>query len=193
MFSFSIYDSISMSKLNVSFNYVNASLTTALRNMTSLRKLVLFVGGGLDILDGCTFKLEALVGDFIQGESLRKFLNSQPTLTSVYFWRPLHNLSDLEATCLPNLTQVTAYVPSLAYLIPGRPVSEVIALGLADDGIIDLSLFTLSTSPILKLLIDYSYLYPKSTHLLATTFPSLTHLFIVMPTDTVRGPTLLFI
>jgi hypothetical protein len=176
----------------MSYNYVNASLTTALRNMTSLRKLVLFVGGSLDILDRCTFKLEALVGDFIEGESLRKFLNSQPTLTSVHFWRPLHNLSDFEATCLPNLTQVTTYVPSLAYLIPGRPVSEVIALGRDYGGFIDLNLFTLSTSPILKLLIGYPYLYPKPTHLLASTFPSLTHLFIVMPTDTVRGPSYLF-
>jgi hypothetical protein len=161
--------------------------------MTSLRKLVLLVGGGLDILDGCTFKLEALVSDLIQGKSLRKLLNSQPSLTSVYFWRPQHNLSELEATCLPNLTQVTAYVSSLAYLIPGRPVSEVIVNGFADGGSIDLSLFTLSTSPILKLLINYPYLYPKSTHLLASTFPSLTHLFIVMPKDTVRGPTLIFI
>src|ERR1700733_2383747 len=75
LFSFATTDAIS--RLDAApVNYVNAHLSTALRNMTSLRKLSLFIGGDSDILDGCTFKLEALYGDFAHGESFRKFLNS---------------------------------------------------------------------------------------------------------------------
>jgi hypothetical protein len=164
------------------------SLSKALRNMTSLRKLALFIGGDSDILDGCTFKLEALSVDFAYDKSFHKFLNNQPSLTSVDY---LQDLPSLEATCLPNLTQVTASFSSLTHLIPGRPVSEVISLGPAEDGSSDMSFFTLSTSPILKLAIDYSCLYLKSTHLLTSIFPSLTHLFIVTDIDTVRGSPLL--
>jgi hypothetical protein len=173
-------------------NYVNASLITALRNMTSLRKLVLYIGGDSDILDGCTFKLEALSCDFAHDESFRKFLNNQPSLTSVEFMRGDEDFSDLEATYLPNLTKVSASFYSLTYLLPGRPVSEVIVLG-RDDEFSDLSVFTLSTSPILKLVIYYPHLYPKSTHLLASIFPSLTHLLMAIEKDRVRRPPLLLI
>jgi hypothetical protein len=166
------------------------SLAKALRNMTSLRKLALFIAKNSDILDGCTFKLEALSGDFAYDESFHKFLNSQPSLTSVSFLKPHNDFSDLEVTCLPNLTQVTSSFSSLAYLIPGRPVIEVISIGTAGSGSSDLSFFTLSASPIQKLAIDYICLYPKSTHLLTSIFPSLTHLFIVTEKDTVRGPPL---
>jgi hypothetical protein len=174
-------------------DYANAPLAIALRSMTSLRKLVLFIGGSSDILDGCTFKLEVLCGDFIHSESLSKFLNSQPSLTNVSFLRLRHGLPNLETTCLPNLTLVAASFTSLTHLIPGRPVSEVTSLGLADDGFYDLSFFTLSTSPILKLAIDYFCLYPDSTHLLASIFPSLTHLLMITEAHTVRGPPLLFV
>ena len=191
-FSFATNDPFSVVQA-LPVKYVNKTLAKALRNMTSLRKLVLIVGGGLDVLDGCTFKLEALAGDFTHDESFRKFLNSQPSLTSVDFLRRYDDFSNLEATCLPNLTQVTAWFSSLTYLIPGRPVNEVISLGPADGSSSDLSFFTLSTSPILKLAIDYSCLYPKSAHLLASIFPSLTHLLIESRTYTVRGPPLLFI
>jgi hypothetical protein len=174
-------------------NYVNAPLATALRNMTSLRKLALFIGGDSDILDECTFKLETLSCDFTHGESFRKFLNSQPSLTSVDLMRQHHDFSDLEAACLPNLTQVIAHFSSLTYLIPGRPVSEVMSLGRADDGFSDLNFFTLSTSPILKLAIDYFYLYPKSAHLLASIFPSLTHFTLVTQSHIVRGPPFIYL
>jgi hypothetical protein len=166
-------------------SYVNTSLITALRNMTSLRKLVLYISKDSGILDGRTFKLEALSGDFAYKKYFRKFFNSQP---GVDFLKPHNDFSDLEAICFPNLTQITSSFSSLTYLIPGRPVSEVISLGPAEGGSSDLSFFTLSTSPILKLAIDYSCLYPKSTHLLTSIFPSLTHLFIVTEIHTVRGP-----
>jgi hypothetical protein len=191
-FSSSTNDPVSMLS-DIPVNYKNTTLATALRNMTSLRKLVLFIGGSSDILDGCTFKLDALCGDFIHGESLRKFLNRQPSLTNVSFLRIRHDSPNLEATCLPNLTLVAASFSSLTHLIPGRPISEVTSLGLADDGFNDLSFFTLSTSPIIKLAIDYLCLYPKSTHLLASIFPSLTHLLMIAETHTVRGPPLYLI
>ena len=171
-----------------SANYVNKSLAKALRNMTSLRQLELYIGKDSDILDGCTFKLEAFSGDFAYNKSFRKFLNSQPSLTCVDFLREHNDLSDLEATCLPNLTQVAADFSSLTHLIPGRPVDEVISHGPAEGGFSDLSFFTFSTSPILKLMINYLCLYPKPTHLLASIFPSLNHLFMVMETNRVRGP-----
>ena len=75
---------------------------------------------------------------------------------------------------LPN---VTAWFSSLTYLIPGRPVSDITSLGVADDGISDLSVFTLSTSPILKLAIDYSLSISKIHTLLAIDF-SFSHLFV---------------
>jgi hypothetical protein len=191
-FSFSTTDPINAHR-DISASDVNAYIAIALRNMTSLRKLALFISGDTDILDGCTFKLETLTSDFTLRESFRRFLNSQPNLTTVDFLGRDDDFSDLEATCLPNLTQVTARFSSLTYLIPGRPVSEVISIGLANDRSNDLSFFTLSTTPILKLAINYSCLYPKSTHLLASIFPSLTHLLIESRTYTVRGPPLLFI
>jgi hypothetical protein len=193
LFSFTTYDPLSKFTFDAPpVKYVNKSLAKALRNMTSLRKLALFIGGGSGILDGCTFKLETLVGDFIHDKSFRKFLNSQPSLTSLSIVRKRDDFSDLEAARLPNLTQVAAPYSSLKYLIPGRPVSGVNLLAFAGDDISDLSFFTLSTSPILKLMIDYFGLYPKSTHLLASIFPSLTHL-LISETDPVCRPPLLFI
>jgi hypothetical protein len=179
-------------RLAISASDVNAYLPSSLRYMTALRNLALFISENSDILDGCTFKLETLSSGFALDESFRKFLNSQPSLTSVDFIRQI-DLSGLEATCLPNLTKVTAWFSSLTYLIPGRPVSEVISLGLAYGRPNDLSFFTLSTSPILKLAINYSCLYPKSAHLLASTFPFLTHLLMVTREHTVRRHPLLFI
>ena len=84
--------------------------------------------------------------------------------------------SPLDATCLPNLTQVTASISCLTYLIPGRPVCEVASFGdNPHEDPVDLSFFTLATAPIQKLSIDYSYLHPKTGHCLASIFPSLRH------------------
>ena len=172
---------------------MNAYLAVALRNMTSLRNLALSIEGDSDILDGCTFKLETFSSSFIFGKSFRKFLNSQPSLKSIKSMKRRNKISDLETMCLPNLTQVTAWFSSLPYLIPGRPVSDVISIGPAKDDFSDLNFFTLSTSPVLKLMIEYSCLYPKSARLLASIFPSLTHLSIATQTHEVCGPLFLFI
>jgi hypothetical protein len=83
------------------------------------------------------------------------------------------------ATFLPNLTQVTTNFSWLSQIIPDRPVSEVGCIGCANDAdSVDLIFFTRSTAPIQKITIDYTYLYPKSGQLLASIFPSLTHLAI---------------
>ena len=174
-------------------NYVKKTLAKALRNMTSLRNLKLLMGRDSNILDGCTFKLEVFSSDFAYDKSLRKFLNRQPSLTTIEFLKEDNDLSNLEATCLPNLTQVTASFSSLKYIIPGRPISDVSRHLITDDSPDDLNFFTLSTSPILKLTTTYSCLYPTSTHLLASIFPSLTHLSITTRKYEVRGPLLLFI
>jgi hypothetical protein len=152
-------------------------LATALRNMTSLRILKLTGAFRMDILDGCTFKLDSFVCIYLSnfGESFPKFLSSQPSLKYVRF--PGYTVSlPLEATCLPNLTRINANFPWLPYLIPGRPLNEVISTESTPYGHpIDWSFFALSTTPIQKLTINYSYLSPTPGHLLASFLPSLTH------------------
>jgi hypothetical protein len=157
-----------------------SNLAMAFRNMTSLRILKLFTGY-MDILDGCTFKLDSFECTLeSHSEAFPKFLSSQPSLkylTLHTLHTFVHNVSSsLEATCLPNLTRINAEFPWLPYLIPGRPLNEVILRGYpSNDHSIDLSFFALSTTPIQKLTIDHSYLYPTPIHLLASFLPSLTH------------------
>jgi len=159
--------------------YDGPDLAMALRNMTSLRILKLPKKFDVDTLDGCTFKLDTLDCYCLHNGSLRKFLSSQPSLRDVKF--PIDadstELSSLEATCLPNLTRINATFDQLPYLIPGRPLNEVIS----SDGCtckkhsIDLSFFALSTTPIQKLTIDYSFIHPTPIHLLESFLPSLIH------------------
>jgi hypothetical protein len=63
--------------------------------------------------------------------------------------------------------------------------------------LVDISFFTLSNSPIQKLKIDYSYLYPKSGQYLTSIFSSLTTLEITANTNRflaiVRDPPLLLL
>jgi hypothetical protein len=152
-------------------------LATALRNMSSLRSLYLDVmAGNASILDGCTFKLESLKCPFPYSESLQKFLTSQPSLTNLTIWTDYEPLPPFDERCLPNLTRVKARPSWLRILIPGRPVREVfMCLALSIDPI-DLSFFTLSTTPIQNLTIDYNMLYSKPVSLLVSIFPSLVYL-----------------
>src|ERR1700733_7416951 len=55
-------------------------LATALRNMSSLRSLVLVNIDDISILEGCTFKLESFSCEFPYSESLQQFLISQPSI-----------------------------------------------------------------------------------------------------------------
>jgi len=58
-------------------------------------------------------------------------------------------------------------------------VNEVNCIGCEDiEESVDLIFFTRSTTPLKKIIINYAYLYPKSGQLLASIFPSLTHLYI---------------
>jgi hypothetical protein len=169
-------------------------LATALRNMSSLRKLDLALGDKYsNILDGCTFKLDSFSFDTRCDEYLLKFLNSQPSLTHVTMpnlsHAELHTIYDriptFDATCVPNLTRVFAQVAWLRRLIPGRPVSEVDVSGypVIDSDFIDWNFFTLSTAPIRKLTITQSFIYDKPAEFLASIFPSLVHLSIFMIPD----------
>jgi hypothetical protein len=163
--------------LNSSFS--GSDLAMALRNMTSLRILKLPFASPIEILDGCTFKLDSFECTYWDhySESLPKFLSSQPSLKSVTFLSVGYKMqSPLEATCLPNLTRINASFSWLPYLIPGRPLNEVISTGYtSNENSIDFSFFALSTNPIQKLQVDYSYLYSTPAHLLASFLPSLTH------------------
>jgi hypothetical protein len=161
-------------------SYEDADLAMALRNMTSLRTLKLLGEFHVDILDGCTFKLDSFECTYLDNcsEFFQNFLSSQPSMKSVTL--PLDFdytvSSPLEATCLPNLTRINAAFPWFPHLIPGRPLKEVIMVGSTSHGhSIDWSFFTLSTTPIQKLTVDYSQLYPTPGHLLASFLPSLTH------------------
>jgi hypothetical protein len=159
---------------------VGSGLAMALRNMTSLRILKLSCDFHMDILDGCTFKLDSFECTHLvdYGESLPKFLSSQPSLKNVKLpidiYYPVS--SPFEATCLPNLTRINAEFPWLPYLIPGRPLDKVISRGCTwNENSIHLSFFALSTTPIQKLMIDYSYIHSTPGHLLASFLPSLKH------------------
>jgi len=155
--------------------YEDPDLPTALRNMTSLRILKLSIRLDSDIFEGCTFKLNSFTWSYPDNEYLRKFLGSQPSLKDVVF-DTVPSSQPLETMCLPNLTRFTGTITWLPYIIPGRPISEVTVVEhISDHRSIDLSIFTLATTPIRKLTIDYSHLYPTPVHLLASTFPSLTY------------------
>jgi hypothetical protein len=157
--------------------YIDPYLATALRNMTSLRILKLSKVY-VKLFDGCTFKLDSF--EFMLLTKYRdfsKFLSSQPSLKCVAFPSCFdYRMPSLEASCLPNLTRINATFPWLPYIIPGRPLNEIISTGsIPYDHGIDLNFFALSTTPIQKLTIDYCYLYRTPGHLLASFLPSLTH------------------
>jgi len=154
-------------------------LAKALRNMTCLRSLTLrSYNSSSNVLDGCIFSLDTFTCEFRYNESLLKFLQSQPSLREANFLTSsgYPKLLDLEPTCLPNLTRITAHYTWLPHIVPGRPVSEVASTVYPRDGNpVDFSFCVLSTVPIKKLAISY-FLFPNSERLLASIFPSLTHL-----------------
>jgi hypothetical protein len=160
-------------------------LTMALRNMTSLRILKLSGVFNVNTLDGCTFKLDTFECACIidPNGSYQNFLSSQPSLKYLT-WPMVFGSTvspSLEATCLPNLTRINAMFDQLPDLIRGRPLNEVISTGCAsNEPSIDWSFFALSTTPIQKLTIDYSYLFPTPVHLLASFLPSLTHFTLTL-------------
>ena len=158
--------------------HLSPELATALRNMSSLRRLDLEGYGDASILDGCTFKLDSFSTGYPNSEPLHKFLVSQPSLTNISIYAPYKPLLPFDDKCLPNLTQVTADSPLLRILIPGRPVREVIVISPGRINSTDLSFFTLSTTPIQELKIYYERLYPKPVSLLVSIFSSLVHLVV---------------
>jgi len=152
-------------------------LATALRNMSSLRRLIIWGNIDASTLDGCTFKLDSFETIFSYSESLHKFLNGQSSLTKFEIYHSLEHPPPFEKTFLPNLTRVWAVPCWIRMLIPGRPVREV-AVYESDEDTIDFSIFTLSTVPIQKLHLSYFALYPTPGSHLASIFPSLEHLVI---------------
>jgi hypothetical protein len=160
----------------------------ALRNMSSLRRLSIHDENSY-VLEGCTFKLVSLDCDFRDGELFRKFLKSQPGITDVALYSTFDASCPFDKSSLPNLTRITTFPSWLPHLIPGRPVREVkLLISWSEDGAFALSVFTLSTTPIQKLTIHNTFLYPTIPgSLLAQIFPSLTHLGLYMDIQTVCG------
>jgi hypothetical protein len=161
-------------------NCDNRFTADALRNMSSLRRLSIDYENSL-ILEGCTFKLVSLSCSFRDDKRFRKFLKSQPGITDIKFFSTFDDSCPFDESSLPNLTRITTdYSAWLTHLIPGRPVREVTLLDVGDeDNGIDLSVFTLSTTPIQKLEIETTFLYPTTPGpLMAQIFPSLTHLSV---------------
>jgi hypothetical protein len=154
-------------------------LSTALKNMTSLRHLDLLNVYDATIFDGCTFQLDTFHCSLYYDKSLQKFLASQPSLTYVHF-RSRFNISiPFEQTLLPNLTRVKAGYEWLPRLIPGRPVRSIITYTFEPiDADSDLSFFALSTGPLQKLSITFFFLYLKPASLLISAFPFLMHLVL---------------
>jgi hypothetical protein len=162
-------------------------LPKALRNMTRLRSLTLLgiFDSSYVLKESCIFNLDTFTCQFPYDESLSKFLQSQPSLREAHFLTHLcfPKLLNLEPTCLPNLTRITAPYTWLPHIVPGRPVSEVIATYYPFSGnSVDFSIYALSTVPIQKFAISYC-LFPKSERLLASKFPSLTHLKVDLYMD----------
>jgi hypothetical protein len=157
----------------------HSELANALRNMTGLLSLTLLIfDGSSNVLDGCTFNLDTFTCGFPYNDSLLKFLQSQPSLREAHFLTSsgFPKLLNLEPTCLPNLTRITAPYTWLPHIVPGRPVSEVVLTGYLSDGNpVDFSFYALSTVPIQKLETCH-YLFLDSELLIASSFPLLTHL-----------------
>jgi hypothetical protein len=161
-------------------------LRKSLQNMTCLRSLHL--DNPYSIPDGCTFKLDSFSSNGLSSDNaLRQFLSSQPSLTHVKMGIFGDSYVPDLGQCLPNLTRVTTHFSWLPHMISNRPVNQVITYGstLPNESV-DLSFFTLSTAPIQKLMIDYTYLHSSPLQLLASIFPSLTHLTL-KPALRVRG------
>jgi hypothetical protein len=159
------------------------TIVKALQNMLSLRSLTMCIQGKgqhpSNIFDECTFKLDSFTCNLFYTESLRNFLNNQPSLTHVALDVCNNCTPAFEAKCLPNLTRVSAWFYHIPYLIPGRPVKEVCVIG-DPWGVnpFDLSHFSHSTVPIQKLASSYRFLFHQPVQLLASIFPSLAHLRI---------------
>jgi hypothetical protein len=153
-------------------------LAKALQNMTRLRSLTLLSVDSSNIFDGCIFSLDTFTCGFPYKKSLLKFLQSQPSLTEAHFlaFFGFPEILDVEPTFLPNLTRITAPYAWLPQIVPGRAVSEVTSIGYPSErSPFDLSFYALSTVPIQKLAIHY-LLFSNSELLLASIFPSLSHL-----------------
>jgi hypothetical protein len=162
--------------------YPDPNLRGALQNMINLRHLDSGHCNIFNLLEGCTFTLVSFSCATSQFQQpLYRFLLGQPSLTvfSLMIFTNIDDWPEFGATCLPNLTRVTAPFSKLPQLIPNRPLKEVITLGnVRNSDLTDLSFFALSNSPIQKLTINCSYLFPKSGQYLASIFSSLTLLKI---------------
>jgi hypothetical protein len=168
------------------YNYNGPNLHGALQNMKNLRHLDFGYCNISNLLEGCTFTLLSFSCNESQSQELYQFLLRQPSLTdfSLIITSDIGDWPEFGATStfLPNLTRVTAPFSMLSQLIPNRLVKEVISIGrsVSDSDSVDFSFFALSNSPIQKLKIDYSYLYPKSGQYLTSIFSSLTSLEITV-------------
>jgi F-box domain len=152
-------------------------LGAALRNMSSLRHLDMTRIDDISILDGCTFKLDSIYCYSPNNKSFQQFLNSQPSLTNVTMLATYCKPSPpFDERCLPNLTRVESKPSWLSMLIPGRPVTDVVVLESWLIESFDISIFSLSTAPILSLGILYTEIYPTPGSHLVSIFPSIVDL-----------------
>jgi hypothetical protein len=166
-------------------------LAIVLRNMTSLRSLTLTDFGSVSsLMDGCTFKLEYLFCHYDFDESLHKFLCSQPGLTTLRNLATDRKVPELETTCLPNLTDVTAWFPHIPNLIRGRPVSDVTVIGDKSTFVFadcDFDYSVLSAAPIRKLSISYDLLFQTPAPIIASIPPSLVTFTVDISEHVVRS------
>jgi hypothetical protein len=160
---------------------LTAKIAETLEFLPSLRHLGLNVHFNFThLLNGRTFsfKLESFSFNLYYDTHVQKFLNSQPSLTTIDIrFHQYPPRMEFERKCLPNLTRVTTYFIDAEELIRGRPVSEITCIGEPDERNITLDFFSLSTAPIRKLTIDIDFLYQGAKPgQLQALFPSLTHL-----------------
>jgi hypothetical protein len=163
------------------FSHPPEELPMALKNMTSLRHLDLLHIYDATILDRCTFQLDSFGCPIYYSELLRKFLDSQTSISYVNFRSGYHDSIPFEQM-LPNLTRVQAHPEWFPFLIRGRPVRSIVMYEPdytydADD--FDLSFLALSTVPLLKLSIPFYSLYPNPASPLISISTFLMHLVLL--------------
>jgi hypothetical protein len=101
-------------------------LRFALHNMHRLTELTLLLNGATShVLLGAPFKLTKLTASCDFDATFASWLTEQPSLRTGIFCGTFTAGVTLPTDALPSLQRVTASPPTLACVVPGRPIREV--------------------------------------------------------------------
>ena len=101
-------------------------LQSALRNMHRLTELTFLLNGPTaHVLLGAPFKLTKLTASCNFDATFASWLTEQPSLRAAIFCGTFTEDVTLPIDALPSLRRVTASPPTLACVVPGRPIRDV--------------------------------------------------------------------